>query len=195
MSGHPDRFDEPLVLNGRRSIGGGNPIALSLLVAFALAGGTSEGSGASHAAADPASTATMSAATSPAPTTGCRTNYRSKVLPRWARAGFSGSQPSIPYVLGSKGGIVAIVWVSRHPLVAPPAADKNNKILWVAKNGAADGPLEIRAALEGTTQTVTRTVASGPGPSTIDLPSPGCWSFDLTWGAHHDQLQLGYASG
>jgi hypothetical protein len=170
-------------------------IALSLLVAFALAGCTSNDSGASHSATDRGSTAIRSSATSPAPTAGCRTNYRSQVLPRWARAGFSESKPSVPYVLGDKGDIAAIVWVPHHPLAAPPVASKNNKILWVARSGAADGPLQIRAALEDTRQTVTRTVHPGPGPSVIDLPSPGCWSFDLTWGRHHDHLRLGYASG
>lgn len=101
----------------------------------------------------------------------------------------------MPYVLGDKGDMAAIVWVSRHPLVAPPEAGKQNKILWVARVGAVDGPLQIRAALAGTAETVTRTVDPTPGPSIIDLPSPGCWSFDLTWGSHHDEMRLGYASG
>ena len=168
-------------------------IALSLLIAFALAGCTSNDSGASHSAADHGPSATTSSTTPPGLTAGCRTSYSSKVLPRWARSGFS--DPSVPYVLGDKGNMAAIVWVSHHPLAAPPVASKNNKILWVPRIGAADGPLQIRAALKGTGQTVTRTIDPAPGPSVIDLPSPGCWSFDLTWGHHHDQLRLGYASG
>jgi len=60
---------------------------------------------------------------------------------------------------------------------------------------AAIGPLEILAALEGTGVTVRRTVEPGPGPSIIDLPSPGCWSFALAWGRHRDHLELGYVSG
>jgi hypothetical protein len=101
----------------------------------------------------------------------------------------------MPYVLGHNDDIVAIVWVSHHPLVVPPAADRNNKILWVSRVVSGYGPLKIVAQLAGTAQTVTRTVEGGPGPSKIDLPSPGCWSFDLTWGNHHDHLNLGYASG
>jgi hypothetical protein len=96
----------------------------------------------------------------------------------------------MPYVLGNRGDIAAIVW---GPLVVPPAADKNNKILWVARVGALGGSLRIQAHLVSTGQVVHRTVEGGPGPSIIDLPSPGCWSFDLTWGSHHDHLQLGYA--
>jgi hypothetical protein len=168
---------------------------VSLLVAFALAGCASHESGASHAASDRGPTATVSSTTSPASAAGCRTRYPSKLLPRWARTGFSDPKPKVPYVLGDQGDIAAIVWVTQHPFAAPPVAAKNNKILWVARIGAVDGPLQIRATLEGTGQTVTRTVDPAPGPSIIDLPSPGCWSFDLTWGSHHDQLQLDYVSG
>lgn len=100
----------------------------------------------------------------------------------------------MPYVLGDKGEIAAIVWVSHDPLAVPPAAGKNNKILWVVRQGAVDGPLQIRAALDGTSQTADRTVNPAPGPSVINLPSPGCWTFDLTWGSHHDHLRLGYVS-
>ena len=89
--------------------------------------------------------------------------------------------------------MAAIVWATHHPLVAPQAVRKNNKILWVARIGAAEGPLQIRATLASTGQTVTRTLAAAPGPSTIDLPAAGCWSFDLRWGSHQDHLVLGYA--
>lgn len=99
----------------------------------------------------------------------------------------------MPYVLSDKGDMAAIVWASHRPLTAPAMAGRNNKILWVARVGF--GPLHIRAALEGTRQTATRTVEPAPGPSVIDVPSPGCWSFDLTWGGHHDHLRLRYAPG
>jgi hypothetical protein len=87
------------------------------------------------------------------------------------------------------------MFLSHRPLAVHQVAGINNKILWVARVGAVDGPLHIRARLEGTGQTVTETVAGAPGPSVIDLPSAGCWSFDLTWGDHHDHLALGYAAG
>jgi hypothetical protein len=86
------------------------------------------------------------------------------------------------------------VWDLHGPLVAPPTAASNNKILWVARLGAAEGPLQIQATLARTGRSVTRTVAGGPGPSSIDLPEAGCWSLDLSWGSHRDHLLLGYAS-
>jgi len=125
----------------------------------------------------------------------CRVDYDPAPLPEWARAGFTPPDQAVPYVLGDEGDIVAILWDTHHPLEAPPAEGENNKILWVARVGPGDGPLEIRATLEGTGQTATRSVSPAPGPSGIDLPSAGCWSVDLTWGSHHDHLMLGYAGG
>jgi hypothetical protein len=125
----------------------------------------------------------------------CRFDYTPKPLPSWARAGFTPPGQPVPYVLGDRGDLVAIVWGTHHPLVAPPAVSRNNKILWVARVGADAGPLRIRATLASTGQTVTRTVFAAPGPSIIDLPAAGCWSLELTWGSHDDHLVLGYAPG
>jgi len=121
-----------------------------------------------------------------------RSDYTPATLPTWARAGFTPPTQPMSYVVGDSGDIVAILWAEHDPLQVPPAADRNNKILWVSRVGGGD--LTIRAALESSDQSVTRSVTGGPGPSIIDLPSPGCWSFDLTWGAQHDHIQLEYVS-
>lgn len=99
----------------------------------------------------------------------------------------------MPHVLGDSGDIVAVLWANHDPLVVPPIKDRNNKILWVSRTPGS--PLQIRATLAGSDQTATRTIANGPGPSIIDLPAVGCWSFDLTWGDHHDHLRLEYVAG
>ena len=122
----------------------------------------------------------------------CRRDYVPRLLPSWARTGFSSSAPTMPYVLGDRGDIVAILWAEHDPLVVPPAADRNNKILWAARVSSG-GSLQIKARLAGSGRTVTRTVEGGPGPSIIDLPEAGCWSVDLSWGRYHDHLQLEYA--
>ncbi len=131
--------------------------------------------------------------TSPQTATACRVDYPPKPLPQWARTGFTPPDQPVSYVLGDRGDLAAIVWATHHPLVAPQSVRKNNKILWVARIGVAEGPLQIRATLASTGQTVTRTLPAAPGPSTIDLPAAGCWSFDLKWGSHQDHLVLGYA--
>jgi hypothetical protein len=102
----------------------------------------------------------------------------------------------MPYVVGDRGDIVAILWADHNPLHAPPLAKVNNKILWVAKMipWGPFTPLRIQATLDGANQTVTRQVAGGPGPSIINLPAVGCWSLNLNWSGHQDHLSLRYAA-
>jgi len=101
----------------------------------------------------------------------------------------------MPHVLGAAGDIVAILWANRDALHAPPLRDRNNKILWVSKAPIfSSAPLTIRATLAGSTRTATETLPNGPGPSIINLPAPGCWTFHLAWSGHTDELQLRYVA-
>jgi hypothetical protein len=124
--------------------------------------------------------------------------YRS--LPTWARAGFTPPSVAVPYALGSRGGIVAVLWGRHDPLVTPTPPGRNNKILWVSKLPVALGsPLEItaRQLIGGTAAGAVqrRTVSGGPGPSIIDMPTAGCWQFTLRWSDHVDTVNLAYAAG
>lgn len=138
----------------------------------------------------------------PAPLTGvggCQTTLPSRVLPAWARAGFSVRDPRMPYVVGREGRLAALVFA--QPLTAPAPTDgRNNKILWVVhplpgpvRRGAAGPDLVIHASLVGGTASVVRTVPDGPGPSIVDLPTPGCWHLDLSWSGLTDSMNLYYA--
>jgi hypothetical protein len=51
--------------------------------------------------------------------------------------------------------------------------------------------LRISARSADGTQTLSREVAGGPGPSIVDLPA-GCWHLTLTWSGHTDALDLRY---
>jgi len=86
------------------------------------------------------------------------------------------------------GDIVGVVFGDQ--LRVPPMAGRNNKILWVAKTWGL--PLKIHATLHGSSLAADREVAGGPGPSTIDMPKAGCWTFTLTWGANQDELAVPY---
>ena len=114
-----------------------------------------------------------------------------RVLPSWARAGFSDPEPQMPFATSSGGTMVAIVFAD--PLVSPELPDRGNKILWVTSdNDSAGQALHINGHREGGTGTMTETVDGGPGPSYVDVPAPGCWVFDLTWGKHHETIALNY---
>jgi hypothetical protein len=127
----------------------------------------------------------------------CNSHVLRGVLPVWARGGFSDAKPRMPHVLGAAGSIVAILWAD--PLESPAPKDHNNKILWVSRaaaNLASD--LRIRAQRMSGSRAVgspvTRRVMGGPGPSIINLPSPGCWRFTLRWSGRVDTLDLQYVN-
>jgi hypothetical protein len=124
----------------------------------------------------------------------CRSQVRDRVLPRWARAGFTEARPRMHYAIGQSGRIAAILWT---PLDSPSAATHTNKILWVSRVAArAGGRFTIQAQrMVGATRVgepVKRTVPAGPGPSIINLPSPGCWRMTLHWSGWTDHIDLRY---
>ncbi|MTD14764.1 hypothetical protein GIS00_12520 [Nakamurella sp. YIM 132087] len=118
----------------------------------------------------------------------------SRVLPEWARGGFSDPEPEMPYVLGDAGNIVAILFVD--PMIAPTPDGSGNKILWVPHTGATPGAdLRITGTLEGAVagsagSTMSAVVAGGPGPSGIEAPRAGCWLLQLAWGDTTDSMAL-----
>jgi hypothetical protein len=82
-------------------------------------------------------------------------------------------------------------------LTVPPTPPTNNKILWVARRPpTAPDDLRIEAQrMDGTDkrgEPVDRVVENGPGPSTVDLPEPGCWRLTLRWTERVDSLDLRY---
>jgi hypothetical protein len=117
-------------------------------------------------------------------TTPCSPALSTAVIPPWGRAGFSDPRPRVTHVIGRSGAIMAILFGGRV-LYSPPAADRNNKILWVARKRNDYGAMHISAQrMRGTAaigKPVARIVSGGPGPSAIDLPADGCWRFTLTW--------------
>lgn len=123
----------------------------------------------------------------------CATKIVTSALPEWARTGFGGDGSGIPHVFSKNGDMLGVLF--GNPLSAPPAADHNNKILWVSKlpiNTPSD--FAIVAKLAGTGETVRPRVDPAPGPSIIDLPRAGCWRLTLSWSGHVDTMDLTYSS-
>ncbi len=104
---------------------------------------------------------------------------------------------SLPCNRGAQKGVVVGAEhkiegaVFGRPLVSPPARDHTNKILWVAKQPGRDD-LMVSASLNGTDLQVQRRVEGGPGPSIINVPKAGCWTFSLNWGSNHDVVAVRY---
>jgi hypothetical protein len=128
----------------------------------------------------------------------CHPQISHSVIPEWARAGFSGPHPRIPYVLGRSGRIVAILF--GYPLRSPVAPHRNNKILWVSRTPPTTSTaLWIRAQRmvggQPTGAPIEHVVRGGPGPSYVDVPQPGCWRLTLNWAGRRDSLDLAYSTG
>jgi hypothetical protein len=131
------------------------------------------------------------AGAAPAP---CSPQVRMGVLPAWARAGFSDPRPRMPHALGRSREIVAIVF--GYPLLAPPAQNRSNKILWVSRRpvrGLSDLRISAQRMIgrRAVGPPLSRRVIGGPNPSIIDLPA-GCWRMTLRWSGRSDHLDLRY---
>ena len=171
------------------------PLAMAALLIAACTGNSQPPAGpqpsVARASAAQAGTAQAGALTS----NGCAGQPPVSPLPVWARSGFSPAGMAMPHVMGEAGNIVAILWATRDALHSPPLQGRSNKILWVSRIPfVAPDPLVIKATLAGSTRTATVSVPGGPGPSTIDLPAPGCWTLRLSWSGHTDELKLRYVA-
>jgi hypothetical protein len=172
---------------------GGQPSAGSQQPAARASASKASAAQASASQASPAQGSTSQAGTSAS--NGCAGQPPVSPLPVWARSGFTPADMAMPHVMGQAGDIVAILWAPRDALRSPAPQDRINKILWVSRVPVvAPYQLVIKATLGGSTRTTTATVPGGPGPSIIDMPTSGCWTFHLSWSGHTDQLNLRYVA-
>jgi hypothetical protein len=118
--------------------------------------------------------------------------------PAWAQGGWThtkGTPWAVPWALGTQGNTVAYVW--GVPLVAgvsTTATVNSNKINWESKDyPAGSSSMMVEGRPLGQTQPVVP-IANG-GPSIVDVPTAGCWTFRLTWnanGQHSSTINLEY---
>jgi hypothetical protein len=99
--------------------------------------------------------------------------------PVWAQGGWIGTKGTpwpVPWAMGTPANAVAFLFATRLVAGVSPRSDgTNNKVLWVAK----DAPTGF--AVDGRPEGKTGPVISEPGgPSIVDLPSAGCWTFQLS---------------
>jgi hypothetical protein len=108
--------------------------------------------------------------------------------PMWAQAGWThpkGTSWDVPWALGSQNASVAYVFAGQ--LVAGPSPrvnGTNNKILWVGEDHPFGDVATIEGHPLGQSQPVVTIVG---GPSITDVPTAGCWTFQLSWKANGKQ--------
>jgi hypothetical protein len=100
------------------------------------------------------------------------------------------------YVLAKPPTIAGVLFV--HPLRTGHPTNPSNKILWVVSEPRNGSALVITGhPLAAISPAIEYSVPpdSSPGeiyPSIVDVPTAGCWHFDLSWSTHHASLDLPY---
>jgi hypothetical protein len=105
--------------------------------------------------------------------------------PVWAQGGWTrtkGEPWAVPWTLGTHGDTVAYLFATQLVAGGGPRRDgTNNKVLWEA----ADDPSGANVVVEGRPLSQSQPVVTiAGGPSIVDVPAPGCWTFRLSWSAH-----------
>jgi hypothetical protein len=115
-------------------------------------------------------------------------------LPGWTAD--AGLPPDVPYAVSREANVVAVLF--GYPLRAGEREDgRSNKILWEMRDPRNGKPLHLtaRPLAGGSSVSLTREADSGPGeiyPSTVDVPTPGCWHMTLEWNGHTATIDLPY---
>lgn len=105
--------------------------------------------------------------------------------PVWAQGGWTHSKGTpwpVPWALGTQGNTVAYVWGTQLVAGVSPRADgTNNKVNWVSKDNPSGDGVTVEGRPLRQTQPVV-TIAGGP--SEVNVPTAGCWTFRLSWSAN-----------
>jgi hypothetical protein len=108
----------------------------------------------------------------------------------------SANAPAMIYVLGKNRQVAGFLF--GFPLMAGHPHPYTDKILWVVRPPRGHQPLQLAGHPLHAAGPVIRSswpADSSPGPiypSDIEVPTPGCWQFTLTWQGHTDTVDLWY---
>lgn len=117
--------------------------------------------------------------------------------PDWLNvAGEHNNPTGLPYFITDPA--IAAGFLFAYPLRAGNVSEPNNKILWVVGVPRGGNPLRVQGhPLNASTPTIDQTFPanSSPGeiyPSIVDVPTAGCWHFELSWGKNKASVDLVY---
>ncbi len=102
----------------------------------------------------------------------------------------------LPYFITSPASAAGFLFA--YPLRAGSVSNPNNKILWVVGVPRDGSDLHVTGHPQNaTTPTMDQSFPanSSPGeiyPSIVNVPTAGCWHFDLSWGKNKTSVDLVY---
>jgi hypothetical protein len=110
--------------------------------------------------------------------------------PVWAQGGWHGhvrgTPWSVPWAVGTPSNAVAFLFAGQLVAgVSPRVNGTNNKILWVTKDKGAEWGFLVAGSPLGKSRPI---VSVGGGPSIVDVPTAGCWTFRLSSSSTGKQL-------
>jgi hypothetical protein len=112
--------------------------------------------------------------------------------PVWAQDGWAKLTPwPVPWAFGTNNDTVAYLFATQLVAGVSPRVDgSQNKVLWEAKASPSGANVKVEGHPLGQSQPLV-TIAGGP--SITDVPTPGCWTFRLSWnvnGEHSSSINL-----
>ncbi|HEV2012953.1 MAG TPA: hypothetical protein VGR77_03590 [Candidatus Dormibacteraeota bacterium] len=120
-------------------------------------------------------------------------------IPGWLDAAGGHNNPnSLRYVIAHPPLVAGFLF--SDPLRAGHPENPSNKILWVVRTPRDGSQLIIDGHPLGAalpTVREARPADSSPGeiyPDGVDVPSAGCWQFELRWATSHVQVELNYVA-
>ena len=161
-------------------------LAIVLLVLTAACGAT-------VSPAEPPSPSGVPSSPGPAATTtaavgGCSgTAVSTAEPPAWAQGGFSipRGSPWVPWALGKPGDAIAYLFATQLVAEGRRPDGTHNKVLWVVRDRAAR--FRVQGHPLGRLQPV---VSIDGGPSIVDVPTAGCWTFQVSWDSHPSRTSI-----
>ena len=172
--------------------------AITTVIALALA--TCAGQALTRPTALPTRASETPAATTTTAADGCGSTAVLKgSIPDWLEAAGGHNNPtSLRYVIAHPPLVAGFLF--SDPLRAGHHENPSNKILWVVRTPRDGSQLIVDGhPLGAALPTVheARPADSSPGeiyPDGVDVPSAGCWQFDLRWATSHAQVELNYVA-
>lgn len=103
-------------------------------------------------------------------------------LPSWSGIGGVGG---IPWAVGRPPEVVGVMFATELVAKGERPDGSTNKVLWLTRAPIASSQLTLHAQpADAATPVVTLRLAGYQQfPSIVDLPYPGCWRINISWGA------------
>ena len=105
--------------------------------------------------------------------------------PLWAQGGWTnphGRPWWVHWASGTGGTTLAYLFATQLVAGSSPRTDSsNNKVLWESRDSPSGAGLTVEGRPLGQSPPVV-TIAGGP--SIVDVPTAGCWTFRLSWNAN-----------